>query len=166
MFVLMLLTSFFYFNELLSLVPRSLLNLKRYQIKEIIRTQDFISTSYAITISFLYFFFDKPWYINDIISLFFIGTILKLFKVTKLKYMVIVFSVWRLTETLYSLLIFFSEKYSISYDDYILIELNFPFMIQFPRFSKKLLNKMCTWIPFSVIFLPGILISYCYRFDS
>ena len=91
---------------------------------------------------------------------------MKLFKVTKLKYMVILFSVWVLTEILYSLLIFFLEKYSISYDDHILIEFNFPFMIQFPRFSKKLFKKICTWIPISVIFLPGILISYCYRFDT
>jgi len=87
--------SYFYFNEILSLIPTKIIDLKMKIIPiykcRYIRISDLISILLGISINFLWYEFDKPYYLNDIISIFHIGTFIKLFKIISFKNCVILF---------------------------------------------------------------------------
>lgn len=55
------------------------------------RISDIISILYGCGINFLWYIYNRPFYLNNIISIFLIGTVMKLFKITSFKNSVILF---------------------------------------------------------------------------
>lgn len=50
-----------------------------------LRICDYISLSCSITIVYLYIHFNKPWFLSDLLSVFIMGSMIKLFKFRSLR---------------------------------------------------------------------------------
>ena len=75
----------------------------------------------------------------------------------------LVFFVTISIELIFSIVLYLKD--GISYNNLFLNEFNYPFELQIPAISA-LYDQKCSWLPFSSIVFPGMLLSYMRRFDT
>jgi hypothetical protein len=88
---------------------------------------------------------------------------IKILKFTSLKIAGLAFLITMTILVILALLIFFTT--GNSYNNIILNTYNYPFELQIPTINP-VYNQKCSWLPFTSIVEPGVLLSYLRRFDS
>ncbi|CAD8182464.1 unnamed protein product [Paramecium pentaurelia] len=109
------------------------------------------------------YYFLKPWYLNDIISLAFIVLIVKLFRLKNFKFASFLMVSNVVLDSTFALIIHYTQVES--YNTTVLQYLNCPLELQFPLIKLQY-NKNCAWISLFSQAIPGLLLSLAYRIDK
>jgi hypothetical protein len=88
---------------------------------------------------------------------------IKILKFTSLKIATIAFLATIILELIFIIIIYFTT--SSSYNNIFLNDFNYPLELQIPTINP-VYNQKCSWLPFTSIIYPGMLLSYLRRFDS
>lgn len=142
-FPICILTSFFYVNELLCLLPDRA-NIKRPINILFFRVVDVISMLLSTFLVSAWWLLNKPWYLNDIICFFMTGTFMKLLKITSLKQGFIFLTIIFITDVL-SMTIALNFLTNQSVDSLVEDQYNVPIMFEVQEFHMYL-YKLCAWI--------------------
>ncbi|KAM3147702.1 Signal peptide peptidase-like 3 [Paramecium bursaria] len=134
----------------------------KYKLFWIIRVCDILSLSIIITLVVLYTVLNKQWYFSCIFAFLMMGASLKLFKFTSLRSASFLLVLCIIFDLLFYLFINL-ERYQ-SFNAYILIVANYPFLVEFPLFQYSYL-RTCCWLSILDLILPGMVIAYLNRFD-
>lgn len=161
-FPICILTSFFYVNELLCLLPDRA-NIKRPINILFFRVVDVISMLLSTFLVSAWWLLNKPWYLNDIICFFMTGTFMKLLKITSLKQGFIFLTIIFITDVL-SMTIALNFLTNQSVDSLVEDQYNVPIMFEVQEFHMYL-YKLCAWIPITAVLFSGMLIEFLHRFD-
>lgn len=111
---------FLFCNECFTLLPKKWIE---YIYKKIVwkfRIVDMISFIISATINLLYFIFEKPWFLNDIISICITGIFLKILKFSSMKVASIFLLIIAISECVEAAVVHFIKNDSESYDSYII----------------------------------------------
>ncbi|CAD8184203.1 unnamed protein product [Paramecium octaurelia] len=105
----------------------------------------------------------EAWYLSDLISIFIMSTIAKLFKFKKLKSAVFFLIICILLDGTAASLIYFTSD--ASYNSLTLKKLNCPIELQLPLLELQY-DRSCAWISLFSIAIPGLYMGFTYRFDK
>ncbi|KAM3136000.1 hypothetical protein pb186bvf_011805 [Paramecium bursaria] len=153
------LSSFFIWNEIIFCFAASTILTK--SLFSIVKVGHLISLALTAALIFT-FIFTKYWFIGDFLSVFIIGTIVKLFKLPNLKNAFIFMVPIMLVDIFLAILVHFTQYQS--YNILTLKYLNCPLEIVVPLFELQF-SKNCAWISLFNIAIPGLLCGLSYRFD-
>ncbi|CAK83082.1 unnamed protein product (macronuclear) [Paramecium tetraurelia] len=120
------------------------------------------SSIISLLIGIPYYFY-KPWYLSDIISLAFIVLIVKFFRLKNFKFASFLMISNVLLDSTLALIIHYTQVES--YNTTVLQFLNCPLELQLPLISLQF-NKNCAWISLFSQAVPGLLLSLAYRIDK
>ncbi|CAD8089062.1 unnamed protein product [Paramecium sonneborni] len=109
------------------------------------------------------YYFLKPWYLSDIISLAFIFLIVKFFRLKNLKNAAIMMLANIILDSTFAIAIHYTQVES--YNTAVLQYLNCPLELQLPL-MKLQYNKNCAWISLFSQAIPGLFLSLAYRIDK
>ena len=101
--------------------------------------------------------------LNDLLCVCISIACIKILKFTSLKIPLLSFIIITVLEVGFELILYTIED--INYSNLFLNKFNCPFQFQMPSITLVFKQK-CSWLPFTVIVFPGMLISYLRRFDS
>lgn len=124
---------------------------------------DVLSLVISIGVCFAWWFSQKNWILNDILSIAIFVAAVKFLKFVSLKQAVICFSITIAVQIGFVFLITFYIHNN--YNNIILNLFNSPFQLQVPTINPSY-NQKCAWLPITAIIYPGALMSYMRRFDS
>ncbi|CAD8103977.1 unnamed protein product [Paramecium primaurelia] len=151
----------FLFNELQCFLS---VNLRlQAEVFKSIRVCDCISIFLSILFVVLYLTLDQAWYISNFITFCITGSLLRLFKVTNLRGVTILYLAIILFDCIYYFVLL-TKVFSVNYQIIVLQYSNYPVLFQIPQFRYNYL-KVCVWLSLMDLVVPGISISYLYRFD-
>jgi hypothetical protein len=162
-YVLGFICCFIFLNEIITRFDK-----KEYLRQAIIwqiRIQDVICCLFASTIVVCWILFQKPWYLNDIMSICIVGVMLKLFKITSLRSALIIFAIIVAFEISAAAVIHYVRVGDVSYDAIIISDFNFPGIIQLRAFKERYM-KICSWLPITICLFPGFFLAFCARYDE
>lgn len=153
---------YFFLAEILSIL-NSRLNLGLV-IYRFVRVRDIIAAVISATLIILWLSLRRPWYLNNLIAICIMGSVLKLFKVTSMKTAIYNLVVMMVFDSVSAVIIHYSVS-DLSYDTVIISCVNSPIEMQWPLYNDRTFYKYCTWLPLTGLIFPGIFIEYCNRFD-
>lgn len=139
---------------------RPLFNTKNVKFKYL-RPIDIVSLFVGILCTSAWWFTEKNWILNDVLSCCIIIASVQFFKFTSLRMTTHYFAGILIVEIIVALVLYFS--YNQSYNIIILNNFNNPMEIQFPSITKAIDYK-CSWLPITEIIFPAIFISYMRRY--
>ncbi|CAD8074347.1 unnamed protein product [Paramecium primaurelia] len=151
----------FLFNELQCFLS---VNLKlQVEIFKSIRVCDCISLFLSILFVVLYLTLNQAWYISNMITFCISGSLFRLFKVINLRGVALLYGFIMIFDCFY-FFVLLTTIAKVNYEIIVLQYSNFPVLFQIPQFRYNL-NKVCVWLSLMDLVVPGISISYLYRFD-
>ncbi|CAK84741.1 unnamed protein product (macronuclear) [Paramecium tetraurelia] len=151
----------FLFNELQCFLS---VNLKlQAEVFKSIRRCDCISAFLSFFFVVLYLILNQAWYISNIITFCISGSLFRLFKVINLRGVAYLYVGIILFDCIYYF-VFLTKLFHVNYEIIVLQYSNYPVLFQIPQFRYNL-NKVCVWLSLMDLVVPGISISYLYRFD-
>ncbi|CAD8125332.1 unnamed protein product [Paramecium sonneborni] len=160
--ILSLFCCWFIINELQCFFS---VNLKlQAQIFLSIRVCDCISIFLSIVLVTLYIILNQAWYISDLITFCISGSLLRLFKVISLRGVTILYGAIIIFDCIYYFYLL-TQLFSVNYQIVVLQYSNYPVLFQIPQIKYNL-NKVCVWLSLMDLVVPGLSISYLYRFDK
>ncbi|CAD8125669.1 unnamed protein product [Paramecium sonneborni] len=160
--VLALFCCWFIFNELQCFLS---VNLKlQAQIYLSIRVCDCISIVLSIALVVLYLTLNQAWYISNLITFCISGSLLRLFKIISLRGVTILYGAIIIFDCIYYFYLL-TTAFSVNYQIVVLQYSNYPVLFQMPQFRYNL-DKICVWLSLMDLVVPGLSISYLYRFDK
>lgn len=110
-----------------------------------------------------WWFSNKNWIVNDIVSVCMIVACIKILKFTSLQMAVICFLITMTVQMTFVITIHFTVD--TTYNILFLNNFNNPFELQLPTINPVFQQK-CAWLPVTAIIYPGMLMSYVRRFDT
>ncbi|CAD8110084.1 unnamed protein product [Paramecium sonneborni] len=152
--------SLFIIDETLCLSPDGSIWKRKIFYK--IRVCEVLSFMLASAFMTLYLF-TSAWYLSDLISIFIMSTIAKLFKFKNLKSAFIFLLLCILLDSTAASIIYFTTKQS--YNSLTLKILNCPIELQLPLLELQY-DRSCAWISLFSIAIPGLYMGFTYRFDK
>ncbi|CAD8178974.1 unnamed protein product [Paramecium octaurelia] len=151
----------FLFNEVQCFLS---VNLKlQAEVFKSIRVCDCISAVLSIFFVVLYVTLNQAWFISNLITFCISGSLFRLFKVTSLRGVAILYGFIIIFDCVYYF-VFLTRVFHVNYEIIVLQYSNYPVLFQVPQFRYNL-NKVCVWLSLMDLVVPGISISYLYRFD-
>ena len=152
------------FNEIIFLLrPKPLLkiifkiNTFEFRILEVISL--IVGTGTVVG----WWFSENNMIVNDIICICMTVAFIKILKFTSLQIAGLAFLITMTILVILALLIYFTT--GNSYNNILLNTYNYPFELQIPTINP-VYDQKCSWLPFTSIVEPGVLLSYLRRFDS
>ncbi|CAD8105245.1 unnamed protein product [Paramecium sonneborni] len=109
------------------------------------------------------YIFTNAWYLSDLISIFIMSTIAKLFKFKNLKNTFYFLLICILLDGTAAIVIYFTTKQS--YNSLTLKILNCPIELQLPLLQLQY-DRSCAWISLFSIAIPALYMGFTYRFDK
>ncbi|CAD8102914.1 unnamed protein product [Paramecium sonneborni] len=127
-----------------------------------LRACDIIGVLMSILTLHLYVENNEPWIISNMLTIFLVGSSIKLFKITSLKNGITFFVPCIIMDILFS--IFGSLYVRYEWDSLIMKYFNTPLTAQFPYFYP-IYKKKCGWLSITSILFPAFFLAYAHRFD-
>ncbi|CAD8130394.1 unnamed protein product [Paramecium sonneborni] len=134
----------------------------KIKIIKFLRACDIIGLLLSIVTLHLYVDNNEPWIISNVLTIFLVGTSIKLFKITSLKNGISFFIPCIIMDILFS--IFGSIFVRYEWDSLIMKYFNTPLTAQFPYFYP-IYKKRCGWLSISSILFPAFFFAYAHRVD-
>ncbi|CAD8184390.1 unnamed protein product [Paramecium pentaurelia] len=128
-----------------------------------VRKYNLIIASIISLLIGLPYYFLKPWYLSDIISLAFIFLIVKFFRLKNLKTAAALMIANVILDSTFALIIHYTQPES--YNTTVLQYLNCPLELQLPLIRMQY-GKNCAWISLFSQAIPGLFLSLAYRIDK
>lgn len=108
-------------------------------------------------------FITRNWLINDVLSVCLLLTLLQSLKITSLKMGVILMMSYFIMQLGWSLVA--AKKFGLDWDTTLEDVIDIPLSIKYPHFRVEPI-KNCSQVSILEIFLSGIFISFCHRYDQ
>ncbi|CAD8097615.1 unnamed protein product [Paramecium sonneborni] len=134
----------------------------KIKIFSILRACDIIGLLVSIVTLHLYIENDEPWMISNILTIFLVGSSIKLFKITSLRNGLYFFIPCIIMDILFS--IYGSLFVRYEWDSLIMKYFNTPLTAQFPYFYP-IYKKKCGWLSITSILFPAFFLAYAHRVD-
>ncbi|CAD8173874.1 unnamed protein product [Paramecium octaurelia] len=134
----------------------------KIRIVSILRACDIIGLLTTIITLHLYVDFNEPWIISNLLTIYLVGTSIKLFKITSLKNGLHFFIPCIIMDIVFSIYGSFFVRYE--WDSLVMKYFNTPLTAQFPYFYP-IYKKKCGWLSITSILFPAFFLAYAHRVD-